>query len=221
VAKLIRRRTQAVPSVEEFLGLQRDARAAFTAGHVGALRDVITEAKRGVCLAAERRAYTPERILLPNGTIDASAQSNDLVALPLWAFDVVSNTALAALELGHAPRHPDGNRHWYVRYRASLIHWHRYVLVRRAVDAGYTQSDHKQGNPTAFDVVRDKLKGTSFGAGSAAMENSFNTVRKFLKLGEAWRYYRYSSYGLYNHLLDPDADVVILVAGIHGQTAAS
>lgn len=208
-----RRSTEAVPSVEEFLGLQRDPRAAFAAGHVGELVDVITAARKSADLSANRRAYTVERIVLPNGSIDANVQPDDPIPLPAWAFEIVCRTALHAFEYGDVPKRQKGS--WYARYRASLIHWHRFVLVQMAINAGSTQSPNNNKNPTAFDVVSEKLRGTSFAASAKAMENSYRKVRRDLKRREAWRYYRSRSYATYGQLLDPDADIVIRIGGIH------
>jgi len=210
-----------VPSVEEFLGVQRDSRVAYAAGHIWELRDVMTEAEQNAVLSANRRAYTPQRTMLPDGSIDARVQPDDPIALPAWAFRIVFDVALLALEHGDAPKLRRGDPRWYERYRRSLIHWHRYVLVQRAIDAGFKQADSKQQPRTAFEFVSDNLKGTSFGASAKAMEISFSRVRDDLARGEAWRYYRSRSFVLYQQLLGPDADFVVVVPGLHGETAGS
>jgi hypothetical protein len=87
--------TEAVPSVEEFLRLRRDSRAAFEAGYVGELRDLISAAEQNAHLSAERRAYTSRRIVLPDGGIDARVQPDD----PIGSERAIRR----CVELGHGP----------------------------------------------------------------------------------------------------------------------
>lgn len=216
-----RRATEAVPSVEEFLALKRDSRAAFSAGHLQELGDVILAARLVGDLSADLRA-------LHVGADHSSQpkdgrQPEDPISLPAWAFDVVCNIAAGAVFDGYAPKGHKGKGHWRARYRTSLIDWHRYVLIRRANEAGYKLVlGRKEEDLTAFQVVANTLKGTSFGAGPDAMRKCFERVSAALKRGEHWRYYRSSSFRLYQQLINPNPDVTVIRApGIHGQSAAT
>ena len=197
-----------MPSVEELFGIQRDSHAAFTAGHISELWAVISDAERAASKAARARYGTPKQIVLSNGSIDSRVQPNDLIALPAWAFRIVCNTAMSALELGQVPKRRKGQKRWRVQYRDSLMHWHRYVVVRRAMEAGHKQKPSRNEQPTAFEVASDALKGTAFGASPAMMEKSFSRVKTHIKRGEHWRYDRDQD-ALYAQLLDRDVTIVV------------
>ena len=130
-------------------------------------------------------------------TRDRRHRDDDPVVLPRWAADAACNLVTRSLV---------ENKRGMRNYREDMIHWHRYATCRQLLNAGSKWTDG-----AVFAEAQEALKGTSFAAGKDGMKKSFETVGRALKRGDHQRFYRSTSYRLYDFLLNATDTTVISV----------
>jgi hypothetical protein len=135
--------------------------------------------------------------LLGDVTGDERIQDSDLVTMPYWAAKGARDRlALRLLS----------DRRGMARYHADMIDYQRYALCREALNKGVKWPP---AEPNVFEVVRDQLAGTNFGAGVNGIKKSFEKVTRALKRGEHKRYYRSTAYPIYDYFINKPGTIYV------------
>jgi hypothetical protein len=184
-----RQSTPSSPTVEELTGVAIDRQQAFDAGHLGALFDEVTAARRAAMEAAPRE----------------DLKDTDPVSLPSWAFEAVADLVENDVITGSKKR--GRNALWWRQYRVDLLQWHRYALVRqRLTDGSAGWPDNAADLPGVFVVVSRELEGTAFAARPSTVKQSYEQVAAELAKGHHARYYRSTALHVYDFLLSTRDD---------------
>jgi hypothetical protein len=190
------RPTEAVPAIEQLFPRRfaRDRASIFQSGHESELYFVLEKAWFDALMRHE------------DPPLDLT------IALPNWAIVALLDLLRDQIQ-GKTGRRKKGQRAWTTTYRAHLIHWHRFVLMDRAVTSGMPRRANKT-TQSAAEYVSAQLKKTAFAAGPDQMDVSYSKVRRDLSFGRAYLYFRDDDI-LYEKLLNGGKPSVVKLTGTY------